>query len=212
MYPFALHIFKVNSLRLVCWFVSLSQLDQSTPAKTHPYSKMLSSPFLPFRSPCEDCSVGVMFWVRLLFFLSGFQPIAQQKVLLRNPEFQKNFWHFWGTQRQQQRHYTLSCRRKHNKRQTSMFTTTPTEWIDNNGNQTSQPVAVVDRDPPSRHPSSSCSCDKGPPYVRVRPGASTTMTASQTTPHKRFLGELHKRQTFQLFRSSTTSRPLRQCR
>ena len=103
----------------VCWFISLFLLHRSTLPSTHSYSKLLSSLFLPLQSPCEDCSVGVMFWVRLLFFLSRFQPIAQQNVLLRNPEFQQTkLLALLGIQRQQQRHCALCCRRKHNKRQT----------------------------------------------------------------------------------------------
>ena len=89
MNPFALHIFKVNTLVFVGSLVCLFLLRRSTPTKTHQYSQLLSSRFLPLQSPCEDCSVGVMFWVHLLFSLYGFRPIAQQNVLLRNPEFRQ---------------------------------------------------------------------------------------------------------------------------
>ena len=37
--------------------------------------------------PTEDCSVGVMFWVLLVFSLSGFPPFPRGNVLMRNPEF-----------------------------------------------------------------------------------------------------------------------------
>ena len=132
--PFCITYIQNEHTR-VCWFVRLFLKVRSTPTKTHQYSKLLSSRFLPFQSHCEDCSVGVMFWVRLLFFLSGFRLFTRANVLLRNPDFERNFRHFWESNGNNNVIVFCAACASATKAKKSMFTTTPPEWIDNKGNQ-----------------------------------------------------------------------------
>ena len=119
----------------------------------------------------------------MVFCLSGFRPFPHKNVLLRNPEFKKsNFWHFResngknnvialcvvdGSTTRGKR----ACSQRH---QQNGLTTKGNHRVD----LLPSSIGIYHQDTPSL----SCSCDRGPPYVRDHNVASATTTTTAMTP------------------------------